>query len=91
MAIDRIPRWVHEAPLKEMQQRGAAHPEKVNARKGMVAHPFGTMQWWMDQGYFLTRGLAKVRGEMCLTVLIYNVQRVINLIGVKALIAAVVS
>jgi transposase len=81
---------VHEALLEEMQQRVAAHPEKVKARKGMVEHPFGTMKRGMDQGYFLTRGLVKVRGEMSLTILIYNLKRVINIIGVAALIAAVV-
>jgi hypothetical protein len=43
----------------------------------------------MDHGYFLTRGLAKVRGEMRLTVLVSNVKRVINIIGVQELIAAV--
>jgi len=43
----------------------------------------------MEQGYFLTRGLEKVRGEMSLTVLVYNLKRVINIIGVKELIVAV--
>ena len=43
----------------------------------------------MDQGYFLTRGLAKVRAEMRLTVLAYNLKRVITILGVKQLIAAV--
>ena len=83
-------RWVHETLLEEMQQRVAAHSEKVKARKGIVEHPFGTMKRWMDQGYFLTRGLVKVLGEMSLTVLVYNLKRVLNIIGVEALIAAVV-
>src|SRR5215468_3509613 len=48
----RITRWVHETLLDEMQQRVAAHPEKVKARKGIVEHPFGTMKRGMDQGYF---------------------------------------
>ena len=87
----RITRWVHETLLEEMQQRVAAHPEKVKARKGIVEHPFGTMKRGMDQGYFLTRGLVKVRGEMSLTILVYNLKRVINILGVAALIAAVVS
>ena len=86
----RITRWVHETLMEEMQQRVAAHPEKVKARKGIVEHPFGTMKRWMDHGYFLTRGLMKVRGEMSLTILVYNLKRVINILGVEALIAAVV-
>jgi transposase len=86
----RITRWVHETLMEEMQQRVVAHPEKVKARKGIVEHPFGTMKRWMDHGYFLTRGLVKVRGEMSLTILAYNLKRVLNIMGVKALITAVV-
>ena len=43
----------------------------------------------MGHGYFLMRGLNKVGAEMSLTVLSYNIKRVINLIGVKKMIAAV--
>jgi Transposase DDE domain len=75
--------------MEDMQPRGRTNPEKVKLRKSIVEHPFGTIKRWMDHGYFLTRGLAKVRGEMSLTVLVYNVKRVINIIGVQELIAAV--
>jgi len=87
----RITRWVHETLREEMQQRGAAHPEKVKARKGIVEHPFGTRKRGMDQGYVLPRGLVQVRGERRLTIRVSNVKRVINILGVAALIAAVVS
>ena len=50
---------------------------------------FGTMKRGREQGDFLTRGLAKVRGEMSLTVLVYNLKRVLNILGMEALIAAV--
>jgi hypothetical protein len=72
----RITRWVHAYLLEEMQPRVTDHPEKVTSRKSLVEHPFGTMKRWMDQGYFLTRGLTRVRGEMRLTILVYNVKRV---------------
>jgi transposase len=85
----RITRWVHEHLMEEMQQRVTDNPEKVKSRKSIVEHPFGTIKRWMDQGYFLTRGLEKVRGEMSLTVLAYNLKRVISIIGVKDLIAVV--
>ena len=42
-----------------------------------------------NHGYFLTRGLDKVGGEMGLTVLAYNIRRVLNILGVDGLIAAV--
>jgi hypothetical protein len=85
----RITRWVHEGPLEAMQQRVTANPEKVRFRKSIVEHPFGTIKRCMDQGYFLTRGLAKVRAETPLTVLAYNLKRVITILRVKQLIAAV--
>jgi hypothetical protein len=80
---------VHEGLLEAMQQRVTAHPEKVRLRKSIVEHPFGTIKRCMDQGYFRTRGLAKVRAEMRLTVLAYNPKRVITILGVTQLIAAV--
>ena len=43
----------------------------------------------MGHGYFLMRGLNKVGAEMSLTVLSYNIKRVINILGVKKMIAAV--
>jgi hypothetical protein len=80
---------VHESLLEDMQPRVLANPEKVKSRKSIVEHPFGTIKRWMDQGYFLTRGLEKVRGEMSLTILVYNLKRVINILGVQELIAVV--
>ena len=74
--------------MAERQQRVAAHPEKVKTRKGLVAHPCGTMQRGMDQGYFLTRGLGKVRGEMRLTILGSQLTSVRNILGVEALLTA---
>jgi transposase len=88
-AARRLSRWEHEGVLDQMQQRVAAHPEKMQQRKTLSEHPFGTIKRGMDAGYFLLRGLAKVRAEMSLTVLAYNLKRVINLIGVPNLIAAV--
>jgi hypothetical protein len=85
----RITRWVHERLLEDMQHRVIANPEKVKLRKSLVEHPCGTIKRWMDQGYFLTRGLEKVRGEMSLTILVYNLNRVINIIGVHELLATV--
>ena len=60
---------------------------KVKKRKELVEHPFGTIKHWMDQSYFLTKGLEKVATEMALTVLVYNIKRVTNILGVKELIA----
>jgi len=46
------------------------------------------MKRWWEQGFFLLRGLAKVRTEFSLTVLAYNLRRVLNIVGIPRLIAA---
>jgi hypothetical protein len=43
----------------------------------------------MNSGYFLMRGIKKVGAEMSLTILGYNVKRVINILGVRKMIEAV--
>jgi transposase len=42
----------------------------------------------MNQGAFLMRGLEKVRGEFSLTALAYNLRRVLNIVELPKLIAA---
>jgi len=84
----RITRWVDEAILEAMAERVKAHPEKVKLRKCLVEHPFGTIKRHWNQGFFLTRGLTKVKAEMSLTVLAYNIQRVVKILGVPRMIEA---
>jgi transposase len=84
----RITRWVDEHLLEAMEQRVRSRPEVMKQRKQLVEHPFGTMKRWWDAGYFLMRGLEKVRTEFGLTVLAYNLRRVLNLVGIPRLIAA---
>ncbi|HEX9692348.1 MAG TPA: transposase [Gemmatimonadales bacterium] len=64
---------------------GAGRPAQ---RKALSEHPYGTMKRGMDQGYFLLKGLRKVRVEFSLTVLAYNLERVLNLVGVPRLMEA---
>ena len=59
-----------------------------NARRETVEHPFGTINQWMNQGAFLMRGLEKVRAEFSLTALAYNLRRVLNIVGLPDLMAA---
>jgi transposase len=87
----RITRWVDEHILEAMQERVRAHPEKVKARKSIVEHPFGTLKHWWGHSHFLMRGLKKVRGEFSLSALAYNMRRVLNILGVKALLKALQS
>ena len=84
----RITRWVDEHLLEEMAQRVRRRPEVMKRRKMLVEHPFGTMKRWWDAGYFLLRGLEKVRAEFSLTVWAYNLRRVLNIVGMAELMAA---
>ena len=85
----RITRWVDEKFLEDMARRVRARPELMRRRQQLSEPPFGTIKRAMGHGYFLMRGLNKVGAEMSLTVLSYNIKRVINLIGVKKMIEAV--
>jgi len=85
----RIPRWEHEHVLDAVQERLDANPEAMRIRRETVEHPFGTMKARMGATHFLTKTLPKVATEMSLSVLAYNLTRVMNIVGVKPLIAAI--
>jgi len=84
----RITRWTYEDLLEDMQRRVRASPEKMKLRKQLVEHPFGTLKRAWNQGYFLTKGLESVNAEMSLTVLAYNIKRVIQILGVPRMMEA---
>jgi transposase len=84
----RITRWVDEHIMERMQARIDANPELMKKRKQIVEHPFGTIKYWNDQGHFLMRGLENVRAEFSLSALVYNLKRVINIIGVPKMLEA---
>ena len=61
---------------------------KMDNRKCLSEHPFGTMKRTLGQYYFLLKGFAKVSTEMGLFCLSYNLRRAISLRGVPALVAS---
>jgi transposase len=71
--------------LDKINARTTENKEKYLKRQMIVEHPFGTVKRAMNAGYFLTRGFASVRAEVSLTFLAYNLKRVINILGVKAI------
>jgi transposase len=85
----RIPRWEHEHLLEAVQERLDANPEAMRMRRETVEHPFGTMKARMGATHFLTKTLPKVATEMALSVLAYNLTRVMNIVGVKPLMTAI--
>ncbi|MDQ2762273.1 MAG: IS1182 family transposase [Pseudomonadota bacterium] len=84
-----VSRLENEAVLDRMAARLAKRPGVPDRRRETVEHPFGTIKQWMNQGAFLMRGLEKVRAEFSLTALVYNLRRVLNLVGFAELMAAV--
>ncbi len=47
------------------------------------------MKAWMGATHFLMKGLKNVQTEMSLSVLAYNLKRMVAIMGVKPLIAAI--
>ena len=83
-----IYRWDHEEVLERMAKRVISNRQLMKRRKEIVEHPFGTMKFWNNQGHFLARGLGKVQAEFSLMALAHNIKRVLNLVGVPAMIEA---
>jgi len=75
--------------LEAMEERLARRPELMQLRRSTVEHVFGTIKSWMGATHFLTRGLANVRTEASLQVLAYNLKRVISIVGINPLTAAI--
>ena len=85
----RITRWEHEEIVEAVQERLDKNPEAMRTRRETVEHPFGTMKMRMGATHFLMKTLPKVATEMALHVLAYNLTRVLNIVGVKPIMAGV--
>jgi transposase len=85
----RITRWEHEHLLEAVQRRLDEYPEKMRQRRETVEHPFGTIKARMGATHFLMKTLPRVASEMALHVLAYNLTRVMNIMGVQPLMAAI--
>jgi hypothetical protein len=84
----RVSRWEHEDVLEAVQRRLDENPEAMRQRRETVEHPFGTIKARMGATHFLMKRLDNVRTEMALSVLAYNLTRVMNIIGIRPLIRA---
>lgn len=57
----------------------------MRLRRQTVEHAFGTLKAWMGATHFLTKTIPKVSTETSLHVLAYNLKRMMQILGVKAL------
>src|SRR5215472_2698258 len=87
--LRRIKRWEHEDVLEAVQKRLDENPHAMRTRRETAEHPFGTMKMRMGATQFLMKTLPKVATEMALCVLTYNLTRVLNIVGVPALLEAI--
>jgi len=85
----RITRWEHEDVLEAVQKRLDENPQAMRQRRETVEHPFGTIKARMGATHFLMKTLPCVASEMALHVLAYNLTRVMNIMGIQPLLAAI--
>jgi len=85
----RVSRWQHEDVLEAVQRRLDENPQAMRQRRETVEHAFGTIKARMGATHFLMKRLKNVRTEMALSVLAYNLTRVMNILGIRPLMAAI--
>jgi transposase len=85
----RVARWEHEAVLDAVEERLDQTPDAMRIRRQTVEHPFGTIKVWMGWTHFLTRTLPRVKTEMSLHVLAYNMKRLLKILGFDELMYAI--
>jgi transposase len=85
----RVRRWENEGVLDAMQNRLDRAPGKMKQRRCTVEHVFGTLKFWMGSAHFLMKTLKHVGTEMSLHVLAYNLQRVMNILGIADMMKAI--
>jgi transposase len=79
-----IARSWHADAAERAHQRAHQHPHFMRLRSAIAEHPFANLKAMMPGG-FLLRTLPKVKGEMALTVLIYNLKRTLRILGFEYL------
>lgn len=79
----RITRWEHEHVLERMHMLLDAKPEAAVARRQAVERVFGTLKSWLGTTPLLTKTLPKVKTEVSLAVLAYNMKRMIKIMGTE--------
>lgn len=75
--------------LDRVQQRLDKDPSKLALRSMTAEHPFGSIKSWMGATHFRMRRLKNVATEMAPHVLAYTIRRVVQIISIPVLLAAV--
>jgi len=72
---------------EETDKRLKENKELYKRRQMIVEHPFGTIKHTMNGGYFLLRTRRKVRAEVALLFLGYNLKRAVNVLGFEGIMS----
>lgn len=88
--VRKVPGSGKREPARKVRYTLHLDTKKMDNRKCLSEHPFGTIKRTLGQYYFLLRGMTKVEGEMGLFCLSYNIRRVINMVGVTRMLEALV-
>lgn len=75
--------WFADA-AERADQRAKNNRRLMRLRSATAEHPFGNLKAMLEGG-FLLRTLPKVKGEMALAVLTYNLKRASNILGIGQL------
>jgi len=79
-----VSRHLHEGALQRMQHR--ATPEVMRLRRSTVEHPFASLKYHIfGNPRFLLRGLQGAQAEISLATTVYNLKRMLNVLGANRL------
>ena len=82
-----VSRSQYATVYEEVDERTRTHMALYKLRQQIVEHPFGTVKFAMQGYYFLLRTRRKVRTEVALLFLGYNLKRAVKALGFDAIMA----
>lgn len=86
-AYRTVSRSQYATIYEEVDERTRKNMDLYKLRQQMVEHPFGTVKFAMQGYYFLLRTRRKVRAEVSLLFLGYNLKRAAKALGFDAIMA----
>jgi transposase len=79
-----VNRHLHDGVLQRMQQR--ATPAMMRLRRSTVEHPFASLKYRIfGHPRFLLRGVQGAQAEISLATMVYNLKRMLNVLGATQL------
>jgi transposase len=84
-----IDRSEYASAVEENNKRYRENPQLYRTRQEINEHIFGTIKRQWGYNHTNLTGLEKVNGEHSLIMLVYNIKRTINILGVPDLIAKI--